>query len=282
MASQKTSFENSSVHDASGNSFRRVVQTFFRLHGRMGLPWRKTVDPYKVVVSEVMLQQTQVSRVVEKYHEFLKAFPTVHNLAKAKLAAVLRVWSGLGYNRRAKYLHQMAQVVVRDYKGKFPKIAEELQRLPGIGHYTAGAVSAFAYNDAVPIIETNIRTVYIHHFFPKKKTVSDKELMKIIEKTLDRKNPREWYWALMDYGSYLKQSGINHTAKSKHYTKQATFAGSKRSVRGHILRVLTKGPATLAQLKKDQPKTDHNIEDILEDLVREGFIQKIKGKYSIP
>lgn len=259
--------------------------------GRHDLPWRSPLrklrrtetifDPYRITVSEIMLQQTQVDRVISKYKAFLKSFPTVRALAKASLAQVLASWSGLGYNRRAKFLHQMAQVVVKEHKGKFPTTIEELQKLPGIGPYTAGAIYAFAYDKAVPVIETNIRTVYIHHFFPKKTAISDKELFPIIERTIQHKNPREWYWALMDYGSYLKSTGIKNNSKSKHYTKQSKFEGSKRQIRGAIMRELLKGSKTKAQIVKAIDKEKEKVQIVLEDLVKEGMIAKEKGKYEI-
>ena len=260
---------------------RSVVRRHFRTKGRHDLPWRQTTDPYHIVVSEVMLQQTQVVRVVQKYTEFLKKFPTPHALAKAPLAEVLGAWSGLGYNRRAKYLHHMAQTVVREYGGEFPKTYEELRQPPGIGPYTAGAVCAFAFNKPVPIIETNIRTVYLHHFFPTRKKVSDTELLQKIKETLDTKNPRQWYWALMDYGAYLKQSGINTNTKSAHYVPQSRFEGSRRQVRGALMRALLKAPmtttclATVLTIQKDVTQT------VLDDLVAEGFVKKTKHTYTI-
>lgn len=228
-----------------------------------------------------MLQQTQVSRVLEKYKEFLRAFPTVRSLARAPLADVLRVWSGLGYNRRAKFLHQMAQAVVVEHKGKFPTTIEGLQSLPGIGPYTAGAIYAFAYDKPHPVIETNIRTVYLHHFFVDKTGVSDKELFPIIEATLQKTHPREWYWALMDYGSYLKSIGIKNNAKSKHYTKQSAFVGSKRQIRGAIMRELLKGSKTTLQIAKAIDKENESVREVLVDLIKEGMIAKEKGKYQI-
>lgn len=228
-----------------------------------------------------MLQQTQVSRVLEKYKEFLRAFPTVRSLARAPLADVLRVWSGLGYNRRAKFLHQMAQSVTSYYKGRFPTTIQGLESLPGIGPYTAGAIYAFAYDKPHPVIETNIRTVYLHHFFVDKTGVSDKELFPIIEATLQKTHPREWYWALMDYGSYLKSIGIKNNAKSKHYTKQSKFEGSKREIRGAIMRELLKGSSTIAKIAKSIDKEKESVEKVLEDLVKEGMVGKEKNKYSI-
>jgi len=262
-------------------AFIKLVNKHYKRSGRHDLPWRRTKDPYKITVSELMLQQTQVSRVFLKYTEFLNAFPTVQSLNDSSLTDVLCVWSGLGYNRRAKFLYQMAQVIVKEYKGKFPETIEGLQSLPGIGPYTAGAIYAFAYNKATALIETNIRTVYIHHFFPNKKIVSDKELMPLIQATLAKKNPREWYWALMDYGSHLKSTGIKNNAKSKHYTKQSKFEGSKRQIRGAIMRELLKGSKTEAQIAKSIDKEKRKVKEVLKDLVVEGFIEKEKTQYCI-
>ncbi len=262
-------------------AFVQLIKKYYQKSGRHDLPWRHTTDPYKITVSELMLQQTQVSRVLEKYKEFLKAFPTIQKLAKAKLSDVLRVWSGLGYNRRAKFLHHLAQVVVHQYKGKFPETIEGLQQLPGIGPYTAGAIYAFAYNKPWPVIETNIRSVYIHHFFNDTEKVSDKELFPIIQRTIQKKNPREWYWALMDYGSYLKASGIKNNSKSKHYTKQSKFEGSKRQIRGEIMRELLKGEKTLGQIVSAIDKEKEKVKEVLGDLVREGMVGKEKGKYGV-
>ncbi len=266
---------------AKEQSFVQKVKAYYHTTGRHDLPWRKTTNPYRIAVSEIMLQQTQVPRVIEKYKEFLKAFPTINTLAEASLADVLRLWSGLGYNRRAKFLHTMAQKVVGDHKGKFPKTIEGLKNLPGIGPYTAGAIYAFSYNKPYPIIETNIRTVYIHHFFPKKKSVSDADLIKIIEKTIDIKNPRVWYWALMDYGSYLKASGVKNNSKSKHYTKQTTFEGSKRQIRGAIIRKLLEGPITCRTLATVVSRDSALVQTILHELTAEGLVTQKKTSYQI-
>ncbi len=266
---------------ATERSFVRIVEAYYKKYGRHDLPWRHTTDPYHIAVSEIMLQQTQVARVIEKYTQFLQTFPTIQALARAPLAQVLGLWSGLGYNRRAKYLHQMAHAVVQEHTGRFPDTYQGLLALPGIGPYTAGAIYAFAYNKPIPVIETNIRTVYIHHFFPKKDKLLDTDLMKIIEKTLDQKKPREWYWALMDYGSYLKSTGIKNNAKSKHYTKQSKFEGSKRQIRGAIMRELLKGPMTIVKIVKAVDKEQGSVEKVLDDLVREGFVEKVRGKYVV-
>src|SRR3989339_1964501 len=184
----------------------RELKSFYKKSGRGHLPWRKTKDPYKILVSELMLQQTQVSRVVPKYEAFLKRFPTFAVLAKASLSDVLKEWQGLGYNRRAKFLHETAKIVAKQYKGKFPKEVLEIEKLPGIGHYTARAVSTFAFNNPEVFIETNIRTVFTHFYFPTKRLVSDKEILLLIESDLKKSKmePRDFYAALMGYGSHLK------------------------------------------------------------------------------
>lgn len=260
------------------DSFLETLWGFYDAHGR-DLPWRHTDDPYKIMVSEIMLQQTQVGRVIPKYQEFLKQFPTVNVLAKAELGAVLRAWSGLGYNRRAKFLHQAAQMVVERYKGTFPESLGELVQLPGVGHNTAGAILAYAFNKPVVFIETNVRSVYIHHFFADRDDVADKELLPYIEATLDKQNPREFYWALMDYGSHLKQTTGNAAARSKHHVKQSTFVGSKRQVRGAILRALGQGARSLQQLQGQV--SDERLEVVLTELCNEGLVTHQASRYSL-
>lgn len=254
-------------------AFVKTVYGYYKKQGRHDLPWRTTTDPYKIIVSEVMLQQTQVGRVMEKYTLFLKTFPTVRSLANAPLQKVLTVWSGLGYNRRAKFLQKMAQTIVAEHEGVFPKTLTELMALPGIGTYTAGAIMAFAYNAPDIFIETNIRTVYLHHFGHTKK-VSDVELLPLIEATLDYKNPREWYWALMDYGSFLKSQGVVIHRMSPQYKKQAAFKGSLREVRGGIIKALTSQPATITQLEIKLSFEKERITAALQTLLKEDLIVK--------
>jgi A/G-specific adenine glycosylase len=226
-----------------------------------------------------MLQQTQVKRVIPKYHTFLEVFPTVQSLAAANLGDVLRQWSGLGYNRRAKFLWQSAQKIVGAYGGTFPDNPKALTSLPGIGINTAGAICAYTYNQPVVFIETNIRTAYIHHFFKNQERVEDKQLVPLIEKTLDREQPREFYWALMDYGSHLKQEQGNASRHSKHYTKQSKFEGSRRQIRGQVLRLLAQTNYSGAELQKaiDDPR----LPAVLEELVIEGLITKAGQTYSL-
>jgi len=256
------------------SDFRRTVWAHYKKHGRHDLPWRKTHDVYKVLVSEVMLQQTQVDRVIPFYTKFIKQFPTAKKLAAAPLSEVLKSWQGLGYNRRAKMLHaaakELSAIPISSYR---TNLVCELEKLPGVGPYTARAVAAFAYNTDVIVIETNIRTAVIHHFFPKKKKVSDIEIEKILIEALPIGRAREWYSALMDYGAHLKRSGISHNAKGKTYTKQLKFVGSLREARGAILREFTKGVTSRAKLvnllglsRKEQMKK------ALEALTKEGLI----------
>ncbi len=243
-----------------------------------------------------MLQQTQVERVIPFYQNFLKKFPTVQALAKAPLSEVLISWQGLGYNRRAKMLHLAAKEITeietgknkkKKYQGKFPKTVEELEKLPGIGRYTARAVASFAYEQPVVFVETNLRTVITHHLFADREQVDDKEVLLILEKLLqmqlrNKKSSREWYAALMDYGAHLKRSGVRINAKSKTYTKQSKFAGSDREARGAILRALTKGPqpkTKLVQLLGGHRKKQLEIQ--IQKLMQENFIQYKKAKYSL-
>ncbi len=262
--------------------FQRVVRKYWKVEGRHDLPWRKTTDPYRILVSEVMLQQTQVERVLPYYAQFLKRFPTVSTLASASLSEVLIVWQGLGYNRRAKMLHETAKVVVQEYGGKFPTSAPELQMLPGVGPYTAGAVTAFAYNKDGIFVETNIRTVITHHFFADKTIVSDTEIREVLEKVFPKGKAREWYSALMDYGAHLKRTGIRINAKAKGYTKQSAFAGSNREARGAILRALSCKPEThIRLLVLLGPDRKVQIEEQISKLSKERMIHKKRAHYTL-
>lgn len=269
--------------DKNEKEFIATVWKYYNAKGRHDLPWRKTVDPYCILVSELMLQQTQVSRVIPKYRDFLKQFPNIHTLAAAPLGDVLKAWQGLGYNRRAKFLWQTAQVIATKYKGKWPVTIAELQSLPGIGSYTAGAVMNFAYNQPIPLIETNVRTAYIHHFFLDVSAVSDKQLLPIIERTLDRNRPREWNSALMDYGAHLKATIGNLSRRSQAYKKQSPFKESNRYVRGLLLKELATSHYTTLQLyKKFEPIEVERIEQQLTALLKEGLIAKQGRRYMLP
>jgi A/G-specific adenine glycosylase len=264
--------------------FKRKVFAYYRAAGRHDLPWRKTRDPFEILVSEVMLQQTQVSRVLKKYPEFLKRFPTARALADASVRDVIATWQGLGYNRRALLLKRAAETIICNFGGKFPKTAGKLESLPGIGQSTRGAIMAFAYNTPTVFIETNIRAAFIHEFFPKKKKIADKDIVQLIEKTLDSKNPREWYYALMDYGVHLKQTTINPSRKSRHHTKQSPFKGSNREVRSRILKFVLAG-ASRGRLEREivdhVGATQHDVKRNIGRMTQEGFLMKSKGLFYV-
>lgn len=264
-------------------AFVRVVLDFYEANGRHTLPWRQTTDPYKIMVSEIMLQQTQVDRVVPKYDAFIKRFPTTKALARAPLGEVLRCWQGLGYNRRAKLLWEAANVIERDEAiGTCQSTCQQLRALPGIGPYTAGAIRAFACNQAVPIVETNIRTVYMFHFFKNRSGVTDAEILTKVERTLGAIEPRVWYAALMDYGAHLKRTAGNQNVRSAHYTKQAPFKGSDRHVRGAILRALSIRSHTLRSLAAHTALPHGRLTVQLAALEREGLITRRRTQYSLP
>ena len=234
--------------------FRRLIWDYYGQH-RRDMPWREDTSPYSIFISEVMLQQTQVSRVRDKYVAFREAFPSFETLAEAPFAAVLSLWQGLGYNRRARYLHEAAKIVVDRHAGALPREIEKLVELPGIGPNTAGSIATFAYQVAVPFIETNVRRVYIHHFFPAGAQVHDREVIALVARTLDKENPREWFWALMDFGTMLKAAVANPNRRSRHYTRQSRFEGSDRQIRGQVLRLLAaRGPLPIEQFpRRDEP-----------------------------
>jgi A/G-specific adenine glycosylase len=261
--------------------FKEKIWKYYRTNGRI-LPWRKTYDPYKILVSEIMLQQTQVARVIPKYKEFLGRFPNITSLAGARLADVLKTWQGLGYNRRAKYLYQIAQKVVKDHKGKLPSEARLLEELPGIGPNTAGAIMAFAFNKPVVFIETNIRSVFIHEFFKMSLKIHDRIIKGHIAKTLDKTNPREWYYALMDYGAMLKTTKPNPNRASAHHTRQSRFEGSDRQIRGAIIRELIRHEALrLAELAQLIDFPVRRIKMNLNQLTKEGLIVSAYGQYRL-
>lgn len=249
--------------------FKEIIWDYYRKAGR-DLPWRRPeTSAYEILVSEMMLQQTQVSRVIPKYQLFLDQFPSIQDCASATLGEVIAAWSGLGYNRRAKYLHEASRVL-RDIKQ--PWSIDQLIAQRGIGSNTAAAVCTYAYNTPHIFIETNIRTVYIHHFFSDAETVSDTELIPFIEATLDYDHPREWYWALMDYGSFLKQTAGNATRRSKLYSKQSVFAGSNRQIRGQILKQLAS--TDMLEVDLHELLTDERSGAILNQLLKEGLVAR--------
>ncbi|HSX43587.1 MAG TPA: hypothetical protein VLF59_05910 [Candidatus Saccharimonadales bacterium] len=270
------------ISNQERQQFLETLWAYFARNGRNDLPWRLPgpegqFDPYQIMVSELMLQQTQAVRVIPKYHEFLRTFPDVHALAAADLGDVLRVWQGLGYNRRAKFLWQAAQIL--DTLKYFPKTLEELVKLPGIGKNTAGAILAYAYNLPALFVETNVRTVYIHHFFAGRTDIADKEIGEILAQTLDGGQAREFYWALMDYGTHLKATVGNANIASRHYAKQSRFHGSRRQVRGQALRLLSQRAYTLEELSA--AISDERLAEVLAALSQEGMVRLTDGSYTL-
>lgn len=241
------------------------------------MPWRRDTRPYYVLVSEIMLQQTQVDRVVPKFEAFIAAFPNEATLAQATLAEVLKLWSGLGYNRRAKFLHEAAKKIVLDYNGNFPDTQQELISLPGVGVNTAGAILTYSFNQPVVFIETNVRTVYFHHFFEDSVDVSDKQLREVVEETIDKEHPREWYWGIMDYGSYLKRQGAGRNDVSRHYKKQSVLKGSIREVRGQIVRELASQDMELKELRS-AVRADERFVEALTGLNKDGLVKETDGR----
>lgn len=255
------------------DAFQKIIWNYYSAHGR-DLPWRRTRNLYRIVVSEVMLQQTQVSRVIPKYREFIKIFPSFSALDKAPLGNVLRAWQGLGYNRRAASLKKLAGVIMREHRGIVPKEPELLEKLPGIGKGTAGSIAAFAFNAPVPFIETNIRRVFIHFFFPKKRAVSDAEILKFVRKTLPENRAREWYYALMDYGAENLKGVPNPNRRSAHYAKQAPFKGSARELRGKIIALLAKqGSGSVRMLAKKLDIPEEKAKAAIQGLANEGLLK---------
>jgi A/G-specific adenine glycosylase len=244
------------------------------------MPWRSDTRPYYVLVSELMLQQTQVDRVIPKFNAFIEQFPDERTLAEASLGDVLRLWNGLGYNRRAKFLHEAAKMIMTKHKGIFPKVYEDIIALPGVGQSTAGAITAYAFNTPIVFIETNVRTVYFHHFFNDEVQISDKDLEKLVQKTFDTSHPREFYWALMDYGTWLKKNHSNLVSKSKHYKKQGTLKGSLREMRGTIIRALTDDTMTTQDTLK-RFEDDVRFQPALAGLIKDGLVEITNNKFHL-
>ena len=252
-------------------AFQEMIWSYYNEHKR-DFVWRKNITPYVVVVSEIMLQQTQTSRVKEKIESFVKVFPSFEILAQASTLEVIKEWVGLGYNRRALTVHEFAKKVVTEWGGIMPKDPLLLQTCKGIGPATAASIIAFAFNQPTIFIETNIRTVFLHHFFKDETLVPDAYLFPFIKATLDHNNPREWYYALMDYGVMIKKNYKNPNRKSKHYVTQSRFEGSDRQIRGAVLRLLLKEKIVLDQKLFALDEDKNRMQKIVDSLIKEGFI----------
>lgn len=257
-------------------SFQKTVYDYYRNSGRHALPWRKKITPYAIVISECMLQQTQVDRVIPFFKQWMKFFPSWKKLAHASTRDVVQAWKGLGYNNRALRLQKLARVILNEYHGKFPRERSMLESLPGIGPYTAGAIRIFAYQQPDVCIETNIRRVFLHHFFSRShEKIDDRDILPLIAQTIDIHDPRVWYFALMDYGSFLGRTIRNPNHKSKHYQKQKPFKGSDRFVRGKVLEFVLQQPkTTLSAVQKYLPSElpKSQIEKVVQSLEKDGFL----------
>jgi A/G-specific adenine glycosylase len=271
--------DSEALSEAEIDAFRGQVLEHYRESGR-DFPWRRTRDPWAILVSEIMLQQTQTDRVVPKYLAWMKAYPGPAALASAPLAEVLGLWSGLGYNRRALALARAASSIA-SIDG-FPDDEDSLLELPGVGPYTARAVLAFAFDRPVVLIETNIRSVFLHRFFEGQEGVSDALLTPLIEASMDRSDPRTWYYALMDYGAMLKKTLGNPNSRSAHYAKQSPFADSNRRIRGALLREIgSMGGADAEELASTLPFARERVDKALAELQAEGFVAESCGIYRL-
>lgn len=262
--------------------FQQLIWNYYHEYGR-SFPWRDTRDPYRILVSELMLQQTQTERVLKKYQLFLDRFPGYSALATAPLAEVLRLWQGLGYNRRALGLKRIAELVHYNHAGILPDDPDTLISFPMIGPATAGSLQAFIFNKPVAFIETNIRRVILYHFFDSKDGVHDSGVLDVVSQVLDASDPRQWYYALMDYGVYLKYAVINPNRRSAHYRRQAPFENSNRQIRGALLRLINlKGPLSTDAICGEMGSfEDERVLKCLSELAREGFIAAENETYRI-
>ena len=256
------------VIEADKAAIKEVLE-YYHLHGRHDLIWRKKITPYKILVSEIMLQQTQVARVTPKFEEWMKKFPSLTILSESSLSEILILWQGLGYQRRAKALLAVAKQI-----STLPKSYEKLLALPGIGPYTAGALMAFAYDTfSHPVIETNIRTVLIDYFHPGETDIHDGLLYDDLSRLVTYQEvkdigARHFYYALMDRGAHLKANKISHNSKCAHHTTQSRYEGSLRQLRAKTLFTIT---------HREALPLDERLDVVVSQLIKEEYIVK-KGK----
>jgi A/G-specific adenine glycosylase len=265
------------------------------------LPWRRTTDPYSVLVSEMMLQQTQVARVVPYYERWLEEFPTLEALAAAPLAAVLARWQGLGYNRRALALKRLAEQLSAETTvgcvAELPSDHARLLSLPGVGPSTASGVLAFAFGVPAVYLETNVRSVFLHELLADRDDVSDSELRPLVATAAEEAerqgiDPRSWNWALLDYGAHLKRTLPNPSRRSSHHTRQSKFEGSDRQKRARLLRAVMSSPGMSAEdyagelavrevsEGREAPSAQEALR-LIEGLVADGFLARVGDRFTI-
>ena len=262
-------------------AFQTIIYDYYKRFGRV-FSWRQMIDPYKIIVSEVMLQQTQTSRVATRYEQFIGAFPDFSALSKARLHDVIFHWQGLGYNRRGKYLWEVAKKVETDFGGNLPNDTKILEIFPGIGKATAASICAFAFNAPTIFIETNIRTVFTKFFFRSDVlSVHDRDIEPLVAAMLDKKNARAWYYALTDFGVGLKKHFPSLNAKSAHYNKQSKFEGSDRQIRGKILKLLSVKKSAESQELAVFCTDQNRLEKILKQLQKEKLILQTENAFEI-
>ena len=266
---------------ADQKRFVRFIQAFYHEFGRP-FPWRETDDVYAVFLSEVMLQQTQTGRVLEKWKLFLSKWPTLRNLACAPFSELLEAWQGLGYNRRALLLQQTAKAS-EAYGWTLPDDEETLRSLPGIGPSTAAAVLAFGYHKPAVYLETNIRRVLLFSFHRGEDGVSDRVLRSELEAMLEFVDDvKSWYYALMDYGVLLKHLVPNPNVHSRTYHRQSRFEGSNRQVRGRLLAVLASdGPSSREILYQKLTFGKERIDRALDSLLKDGMVHEKGAVYDV-
>ena len=261
--------------------FKGIINAYFKQSGRK-FPFREKIEPYYVLVSEIMLQQTQTGAVSERFLKFINLFPDFKTLAEAPQQKVLQAWQGLGYNRRAIALKRIAELIIEKHGGKLPESLEILRKFPQIGFNTASSILAFAFNKPVYFVETNIRRVYIYFFFPNQRNINDKDILEIVKKTANNKNPRNWYYALMDYGVMLKKAQPALNKRSAHYKKQAPFKGSNREIRGKILRLMLNRKSIVESKIASQLKVDpKRAKTVIDKLIKESFFKRQGNKLLI-
>lgn len=279
---------------------RSAILRWFGRNGR-DLPWRRSRDPWAVLVSELMLQQTQVERVIPKYEAFLERWPTPAALAASPLGDVLRAWSGLGYNRRAKHLHEAAKAVVERFDGVVPRTVEALESLPGIGRYTSRAVASFAFNDDVALWDTNVRRIFLRVFAGgefARRVPGEDALERLLTEALPKGKSRDWHGALMDFGSAVctgRSPGCGEcplaascvaapkflagrTPKAALVKRQPAFPGSRRQGRGAIIRLLAerRGGVAVTEIAALSGRAD--ADELLDALVGEGLVARRGGE----